>query len=67
MRRHDPATRSSGELRRLIRDIEDRLGAIRGYCELAKIKHESGEDLDRRMDDAIETVQEVSLLIHRLE
>lgn len=47
-------------------DINNYLGAIRGYCEVAKMKGESGEAVDRRMDDAIETTQNISSLIEQL-
>ena len=47
-------------------DINNYLGAIRGYCEVAKMKGESGPALERRMDDAIETTESVSALIRQL-
>ena len=47
-------------------DINNYLGAIRGYCEVAKMKGESGAALERRMDEAIETTQNVSSLIKQL-
>lgn len=65
-RRSNGQAKGTDELRKLVHDIDNGLGAIRGYCELAKIKHENGDALDRRMDAAIDTVQELSTLIHRL-
>jgi hypothetical protein len=57
---------SSRATDRLLRDIDDRLGALLGYCELARLKRESGDALAGRMDAAIETVLELSELIGRL-
>lgn len=62
-RRTEPSPRAADHL---IRDIDDRLGALFGYCELAKIKNESGDALASRMDAAIETLLELSDLIGRL-
>lgn len=55
--------RSCGDL---AQEAKNRLGAIQGYCELAKMKGENGRALESRMDAAIEAVGEVSALIHRL-
>lgn len=72
-RRAEPAPRrrargSTGDRRaaEVARAIHDSLGAVRGYCELAKMKGESGDDLARRMDAAIATVSEASALIQQL-
>ena len=50
----------------LARRINHNLGAIQACCELAKMKGESGADLERRMDDVIEIVAETSALVRRL-
>ena len=50
----------------LAHDINNYLGAIRGYCEVARMKGESGPALKRRMDDAITTTDAVSDLIRQL-
>ena len=50
----------------LIRQIDNRLCAIRGYCELAKLKGESGDALARRMDAAVDTLVELSDMIQEL-
>ena len=50
----------------LTRAIDDRLNAVRGYCELALMKSENGENLAHRMDAAIDAVDELSQLIHAL-
>lgn len=50
----------------LARDITDDIAVIRGYCEMAKLKNESGEDLARRMDDAIAASGHLSSLIREL-
>ncbi len=47
-------------------DVNNYLGAIRGYCEVAVIKAESGVALERRMSAAIETADKVSALIQQL-
>ncbi len=47
-------------------DINNYLGAIRGFCEVAKMRSESGEALNRRMDEAIETTRGVSALVKQL-
>ncbi len=50
----------------LIRQIDNRLSAIRGYCELAKMKGENGDALASRMDAAVETLIELSDMIQEL-
>lgn len=50
----------------LVEEAVNLLGAIRGYCELAKLKGENGDALESRMDASIETVDEVSALLRRL-
>ena len=47
-------------------DINNYLGALRGYCEVAKLKNERGKALADRMDAAIETATEASVLIRKL-
>lgn len=47
-------------------DVNNYLGAIRGYCEVAVLKGESGEVLARRMGAAIDTADKVSALIRQL-
>ena len=47
-------------------DVNNYLGAIRGYCEVAMLKGESGEALEERMNAAIETSEKVSALIRQL-
>jgi len=46
--------------------INNYLGAIRGYCEIAKLQNESGEALATRMDAAMDTATEASVLIRQL-
>ena len=47
-------------------DVNNYLGAIRGYCEVAVLKGETGEALNRRMSAAVETADKVSALIRQL-
>lgn len=47
-------------------DVNNYLGAIRGYCEVAMLNGESGAALDRRMGAAIETADKMSALIRQL-
>jgi signal transduction histidine kinase len=47
-------------------DINNYLGAVRAHCEVAKMKNESGEALDRRMDSAMATITKASALIKQL-
>ena len=47
-------------------DVNNYLGAIRGYCEVAVLKGEHGEALERRMGAAIETADKISALIQQL-
>ncbi len=47
-------------------DVNNYLGAIRGYCEVAILKDESGEALRRRMSAAVDTADKVSALIRQL-
>jgi hypothetical protein len=47
-------------------DVNNYLGAIRGYCEVAMMKGESGPSLVRRMTSAVETADKVSALIRQL-
>lgn len=47
-------------------DVNNYLGAIRGYCEVAMLKGESGEPLTQRMTAAVETADKVSALIRQL-
>jgi hypothetical protein len=56
----------SREVTDIAEEVANRLGAIWGYCELAKMKGESGEALDRRMNAAIETIAEASALCRQL-
>ncbi|MEM7349501.1 MAG: ATP-binding protein [Acidobacteriota bacterium] len=50
----------------LAHDVNNYLGAIRGYCEVAVLKSESGAALETRMGSAIETCEKVSALIRQL-
>ncbi|RMH21442.1 MAG: response regulator [Acidobacteria bacterium] len=47
-------------------DINNYLGAVRGYCEVTRIKHEDNPDLHRRMGLAIDAVGRASSLIRQL-
>ncbi len=47
-------------------DINNYLGALRGHCEVAKLKGESGDALSVRMDRAVAIVTKASDLIRRL-
>lgn len=47
-------------------DVNNYLGAIRGTCEVAMLKAEAGEALERRMRSAIATADKVSGLIRQL-
>ena len=47
-------------------DVNNYLGAIRGTCEVAMLKAEAGEALERRMRSAIATADKVSNLIRQL-
>ena len=47
-------------------DVNNYLGAIRGYCEVAVLKNESGEALKQRMTAAVGTADKVSALIRQL-
>ena len=47
-------------------DVNNYLGAIRGYCEVAVLKGESGAALAQRMNAAVETADKVSTLIRQL-
>ncbi len=47
-------------------DVNNYLGAIRGYCETAMMKAETGKALANRMTLAIETAEKVSALIRQL-
>lgn len=50
----------------LVEESLNLLGAVRGYCELAKVKGESGCALASRMDSSIATVDETTALLRRL-
>lgn len=75
-RRRADAPACEAELRRARRtldrlaagaeDVNHQLGTLRGYCEVAKMKGESGDALARRMDAAIDTVGETSALFQQL-
>jgi len=47
-------------------DVSNYLGAIRGHCEMAMMKRESGDALAGRMGAAIATADKVSALIRQL-
>ncbi len=47
-------------------DVNNYLGAMRGYCEVAVLKGESGAALEKRMQAAIDTADKVSTLIQQL-
>lgn len=47
-------------------DINNYLGAVRGHCEVAKMKGESGEALERRMDSVMAATTKASALIKQL-
>ena len=47
-------------------DVNNYLGAIRGYCEVAVLKSETGAALAARMAAAVETADKVSALIRQL-
>ena len=47
-------------------DVNNYLGAIRGYCEVAVLKGETGAALSARMSAAVETADKVSALIRQL-
>ena len=47
-------------------DVSNYLGAIRGYCEVAVMKNESGEALKSRMEAAIDTCHRISSMIRQL-
>lgn len=50
----------------LAHDVNNYLGAIRGCCEMAVMKDESGEALATRMGHAIATADKISALIQQL-
>lgn len=68
--REDELRRARRALDRLAEGAEEanhRLGTIRGLCEVAKMKKgENGDDLARRMDAAIDTVDETAALFRQL-
>lgn len=47
-------------------DINNYLGALKGHCEVAKLKQEHGEALSVRMDKAMEIATKASSLIRQL-
>ena len=59
-----PCARS--DARDVFEEAINRLAAIRGYCELAKLKGETGRALEKRMDAAIAAVDEVSALLRQV-
>ena len=59
-------TERSVPTREIAQEIANDLGTIRGCCEIAKLKGESGEALARRMDAAIETTGQLSHRIKQL-
>jgi signal transduction histidine kinase len=50
----------------LAHDINNYLAAIRGHCELVRMKHHDGERLERKMDSVIRTVGRATTLLDRL-
>lgn len=50
----------------LAHDINNYLAAIRGHCELVRMKRHEGDRLVRKMDSVIRTVDRASTLIDRL-
>lgn len=61
--RMDAAGRLAGGL---AHDLSNYLAAIRGHCELARLKSARGQDLMDKMDEVIQTVDRASDLVDRL-
>lgn len=54
------------EIRTLLHEINNSLGAVRGYCEIASLKGESGEALDRRLAAAVRTIEKITHLLRKI-